>query len=142
MKLTRRDAMTLGLGATAASFLPLRAMSASDRAIEAFTGGAEPVSGGLTLVVPQVVENSDAVSITVDAPGAVSVILLATGNPTPLVARFDFGPLAGAQTATTRVYLGNSQNVTAVARLADGSFVQASSAVKIQRRPIWRAKGV
>lgn len=41
MKLTRRDALAIGLGATAVAMLPpLRASAAADEAIAAFTGGA------------------------------------------------------------------------------------------------------
>lgn len=101
MKFTRRDALALGLGATAASFLPLRATAAADDAIAAFTGGAEVGSGGLTLTAPEIAENGNTVPIAVDAPGSVSVLVLAMGNPNPDVATFNFGPLAGAQSAST-----------------------------------------
>lgn len=131
MKFTRRDALALGLGATAASFLPLRATAAADDAIAAFTGGAEVGSGGLTLTAPEIAENGNTVPIAVDAPGSVSVLVLAMGNPNPDVATFNFGPLAGAQSASTRIRLAKTQDVVAVAKMADGSFVQASQTVKV-----------
>ena len=53
MKLTRRDALALGLGATAASFLPIPAMAAVEDAIAMFTGGAEVGSGSPTVVYVQ-----------------------------------------------------------------------------------------
>jgi sulfur-oxidizing protein SoxY len=131
MKLTRRDALALGFGAAAASFLPLRAMAAADEAIAAFTGGAEVGTGGLTLTAPEIAENGNTVPVSVDAPGAVSILLLATGNPTPSVATFNFGPLAATQSASTRIRLAGTQDVVAIAKMADGSFVQASSNVKV-----------
>ena len=131
MKFTRRDALALGLGATAASFLPLRATAAADDAIAAFTGGAEVGSGGLTLTAPEIAENGNTVPIAVDAPGSVSVLVLAMGNPNPDVATFNFGPLAGAQSASTRIRLAKTQDVVAVAKMADGSFIQASQTVKV-----------
>ncbi len=131
MKLTRRDALALGLGATAASFLPHRAMAAADEAIAEFTGGATPGEGGLTLTAPEIAENGNTVPISIDAPGAESVAIFATGNPTPKVATFNFGPLAGSQSATTRMRLAGTQDVVAVAKMADGSFVQVSSLVKV-----------
>lgn len=131
MNLTRRDALALGLGATAASLLPLRAMAASDDAIAAFTGGADIGAGGITLTAPEIAENGNTVPVSVDAPGAVSIMVLATGNPTPGVATFNFGPLAGAQSAATRIRLAGTQDVVAVAKMADGSFVKASSTVKV-----------
>lgn len=131
MKLTRRDALALGLGGLAASFLPFRAMAAAEEAIAAFTGGAEVGAGGLTLTAPEIAENGNTVPVSVDAPGAVSILLLATGNPTPSVATFNFGPLAATQSASTRIRLAGTQDVVAIAKMADGSFVQASSNVKV-----------
>lgn len=131
MNLTRRDALALGLGATAASLLPLRAVAAADDAIAAFTGGAEIGSGGVTLTAPEIAENGNTVPVSVGAPGAVSIMVLATANPTPGVATFNFGPLAGSQSASTRMRLAGTQDVVAIAKMADGSFVKASSTVKV-----------
>ena len=131
MKLTRRDALALGLGATAASFLPFRAIASADEAIAEFTGGAVPGSDGLTLTAPEIAENGNTVPISVDAPGAESIAIFATGNPTPKVVTFNFGPLAGSQSATTRMRLAGTQDVVAVAKMADGSFDQTSALVKV-----------
>ena len=131
MKLTRRDALALGLGATAAAMLPLRAYAAADEAIAAFTGGAEAGEGGVTLTAPEIAENGNTVPITVDAPGAVAIAVFAAGNPTPGVATFTFGPLAGSRTASTRIRLAGTQEVVAVAKMADGSFVKTASTVKV-----------
>ena len=134
MKFTRRDALALGLGATAASFLPARVMATPEdtaAVIDAFTGGVAPGEGGITLKAPEIAENGNTVPVSVDAPGATEIILLAEGNPAPEVASFTFGPLSGAQFASTRIRLAGTQNVIAVAKMGDGSFVQASQAVKV-----------
>ena len=132
MKLTRRDALALGLGATAASFLPYKAMAAtSEEVIAAFTGGAEVGEGGVSLTAPEIAENGNTVPVSVDAAGAVSILIVATKNPTPAVATFNFGPLAGSQTASTRIRLAGTQDVLAIAKMADGSFIQASQTVKV-----------
>jgi len=131
MKLTRRDALALGLGATAASFLPFRVMASTEEAIAAFTGGAQVGTGGITLTAPEIAENGNTVPVSVDAPGAEAIILLAPGNPNPDVATFHFGPLAGAQFASTRIRLAGTQDVIAIAKMGDGSFVQASQTVKV-----------
>ena len=131
MKFTRRDALALGLGATAASFLPLRAMASADEVISAFTGGAEVGSGGVTLTAPEIAENGNTVPVAADAPGAEAILIVATGNPTPAVATVNFGPLAGAQSIATRIRLAGTQDVLAIARMPDGSFVQASQNVKV-----------
>lgn len=131
MKLTRRDALALGLGATAASFLPFRAMAAADEAIAEFTGGAATGSDGLTLTAPEIAENGNTVPISVDAPGAEAIAVFASGNPTPKVVTFNFGPMAGSQSATTRMRLAGTQDVIAIAKMPDGSFIQASALVKV-----------
>lgn len=131
MKFTRRDALAIGLGATAVAMLPLRASAAADEAIAAFTGGAELGAGGITLTAPEIAENGNTVPVAVDAPGAASILVLATGNPTPGVAQFNFGEAAASQAASTRIRLAGTQDVVAIAKMADGSFVQASSTVKV-----------
>lgn len=131
MKFTRRDALALGLGATAVAMLPMRALAAADEAIAAFTGGAELGEGGITLTAPEIAENGNTVPISVDAPGAASILLLAAGNPTPGVAQFNFGEAAGSQAASTRIRLAGTQDVIAIAKMADGRFVKAQSTVKV-----------
>ena len=131
MNLTRRDTMALGLGAAALALLPIRATAMTEDAIAAFTGGAEVGDSGITLTAPEIAENGNTVPISVDAPGASEIMVLAAGNPLPGVATFKFGPLSGSQSAATRIRLARSQDVIAVAKMAEGSFVQASAAVKV-----------
>ncbi|MDF1619401.1 thiosulfate oxidation carrier protein SoxY [Pseudothioclava nitratireducens] len=132
MTLTRRDALALAMGGVAASLLPARAMAdAGADAIAAFTGGAEVGTDGITLTAPEIAENGNGVPIGVDAPGAVAIALYATGNPTPGVVTYTFGPKAAAQRAETRIRLSKTQDVVAVAKMADGSFKQASATVKV-----------
>jgi sulfur-oxidizing protein SoxY len=84
--------------------------------------------GRVKLDLPVLVENGNAVSMTVsvDAPlqgpaALRSIDVFAEGNPLPHVARFTFGPRAGAPRVATRIRLATSQTVIAVAKLADGS---------------------
>ncbi|MFT6451858.1 MAG: sulfur-oxidizing protein SoxY [Halocynthiibacter sp.] len=133
MALTRRNILILGsatLAASAFAGLPAFA-SLSDEAIAAFTGGADIGEGGITLTAPEIAENGNTVPIRVDAPGAVSITVLATGNPTPKVATFNFGPLAGAQAASTRIRLAKTQDLVAIAKMPDGTFTRASATVKV-----------
>ncbi|MDJ0627331.1 MAG: thiosulfate oxidation carrier protein SoxY [Rhodobacter sp.] len=132
MQLTRRDTLALGLGAAALTLLPFRASaSLADDKIAEFTGGAPVGEGGVTLTAPEIAENGNTVPIGVEAPGAVSIMVLAAGNPRPEVATFNFGPLAGAHSASTRIRLAGTQDVIAVAKMADGSFAKASATVKV-----------
>jgi sulfur-oxidizing protein SoxY len=47
------------------------------------------------------------------------------------VGTFTFGPLAASQSASTRIRLASTQDVIAIAKMADGSFVQATNNVKV-----------
>ncbi|MGI3210392.1 thiosulfate oxidation carrier protein SoxY [Roseovarius tibetensis] len=131
MTMTRRNVMVMGAGAAIAFGLPMRASAAAEDSIAEFTGGADVASEGVTLTAPEIAENGNTVPIEIDAPGAEAVLILAMGNPTPGVAEFKFGPLAAAQTASTRIRLAGTQDVVAVARMKDGSFAKASSNVKV-----------
>ncbi|MGB7319720.1 MAG: thiosulfate oxidation carrier protein SoxY [Planktotalea sp.] len=131
MKFSRRDTLAMGLGAAALTVLPFQVNAAADDAIAAFTGGADVGEGGLTLTAPEIAENGNTVPIEVSAPGATSILVLAAGNPTPGVAQFNFGELAASQSASTRIRLAGTQDVVAVAKMADGSFVRAASTVKV-----------
>ncbi len=131
MELSRRETLALGLGAAFLTIMPLRANAAAEDAIAAFTGGADVVDGGVTLTAPEIAENGNTVPIEVSAPGASAILIVAAGNPEPGVATFNFGPLAAQQSASTRIRLAGTQDVIAVAKMADGSFAQASATVKV-----------
>ncbi|MGA1613997.1 MAG: thiosulfate oxidation carrier protein SoxY, partial [Lutimaribacter sp.] len=44
---------------------------------------------------------------------------------------YNFGELAGSASASTRIRLAGTQDVVAIAKMADGSFAQARSTVKV-----------
>ena len=132
MELTRRETLVIGAGAALAAVLPAGAFaSTGEELIAAFTGGADVAEGGITLTAPEIAENGNTVPIEVDAPGAAEVMILALGNPTPPVATIKFGPLAASRAASTRIRLAKTQDVTAIAKMEDGSFAEATSTVKV-----------
>jgi sulfur-oxidizing protein SoxY len=132
MELTRRSAIILGAGALFAAGLPKQGSAAtSEELISAFTGGAEIGAGDIELTAPEIAENGNTVPIAVSSGSAAEILVLAMGNPTPNVATFKFGKLAGSRAASTRIRLAGTQDVVAIAKLDDGSFVQASSTVKV-----------
>jgi sulfur-oxidizing protein SoxY len=131
MDFTRRETLALGAGAALMTVLPFRANAAVDDLIAEFTGGAAVADGGIDLTAPEIAENGNTVPIAVSAAGASAVMVLAAGNPTPPVCTFKFGPLAGSQSASTRIRLAGTQDVIAVARMADGSFARALKTVKV-----------
>ncbi|MGB1034072.1 MAG: thiosulfate oxidation carrier protein SoxY [Primorskyibacter sp.] len=132
MDFTRRETLALGAGAALMTVLPFRVNAASvDDLTASFTGGADMADTGITLNAPEIAENGNTVPISVSAPGATAIMVLAAGNPTPPVATFNFGPLAAEQSASTRIRLAGTQDVVAIAQLADGSFARAASTVKV-----------
>ncbi|WP_417720863.1 thiosulfate oxidation carrier protein SoxY [Salipiger sp.] len=132
MDFTRRETLAAGGAAALVFALPGGALAATtDELIAEFTGGAEIADSGITLTAPEIAENGNTVPIEVSAEGASAILVLATGNPTPPVATFTFGPLAASQYASTRIRLAGTQEVVALAKLADGSFARASKTVKV-----------
>ncbi|MBZ0130877.1 MAG: thiosulfate oxidation carrier protein SoxY [Rhodobacteraceae bacterium] len=134
MNLSRRNILAIGGAAVTVSLIPvdfaMATPEAAAEALNAFTGGAAVTDGGIDLVAPEIAENGNTVPISVSAPGAVAILVLSEGNPSPGVATFTFGEGA-AGTAATRIRLAGTQNVLAVAKMADGSFVRAARAVKV-----------
>lgn len=131
MSFTRRDTLLMAMGSAIAAAVPFKAFADVEADIAAFTGGADMGSEGITLIAPEIAENGNTVPIEVDAPGAESIMVLAAGNPTPAVGTFTFGALSGAQMASTRIRLAGTQDVIAIAKMPDGSFVKASQEVKV-----------
>jgi len=128
---TRREVLAAGAGL--ASLLVVRPAAATPEAMEAaireFTGGAPINKGRVKLDIPALVENGNSVPLKVDveSPMTQQDFVKAIGifnerNPQPNVAVFHLGPRAGQAVVQTRIRLGDSQNIVAVAQLSDGSF--------------------
>lgn len=131
MEFSRRETLAIMGGAMVFAAMPMQAFAAGDDAVSAFTGGAEIGDTGITLTAPEIAENGNTVPVSVDAPGATEILVLAMGNPDPMVATFKFGELSGSQSASTRIRLAGTQDVVAIAKMADGSFARASATVKV-----------
>ncbi|MDP0926018.1 thiosulfate oxidation carrier protein SoxY [Paracoccus onubensis] len=139
MILDRRDVLAAGAASAVAGILPwaaraqeAEAAKAVDDLIAEFTGGAEVTEGdGITLDAPEIAENGNTVPISVEAEGASEILVLAPGNPVPPVATFTFGELVGKHMASTRIRLAKTQDITAIAKLADGKFVRTARNVKV-----------
>jgi len=130
--ITRRETLTAAIGAAAFMALPISARaSAVEASIASFTGGAQISDGGVTLIAPEIAENGESVPVEVDAPGATEILILATGNPTPEVVRVGFGDASGASRLSTRLRLGETQEVVALARMADGSILRGVAEVRV-----------
>ena len=134
MNLSRRNILAMGGAAVTVSLLPVDfALATPDAAMEmvnGFTGGAALGDGGIELTAPEIAENGNTVPVAVSAPGAVAIMILSEGNPSPGVVTFHFGEMA-EPAAATRIRLAGTQNIVAVAKMADGSFVKTARAVKV-----------
>jgi sulfur-oxidizing protein SoxY len=145
MNLTRRQALSLSAGVAAFAVAGVSATAAfadpeaANKFLMEFTGGKTPKSGKVTLTTPEIAENGNTVpvSISVDSPMTEksyvqSVLLLADQNPrSPRVAMFNFTPMSGVATATTRIRLAKTQNVTAVAKMNDGTVYMDKKQIKV-----------
>src|SRR6188472_1924998 len=139
----RRQALALGAGAMTvavfgASNSPALAKNDAEDAIKKFTGGKTPVQGKIKLDLPEIAENGNTVPMTVSVESPMSeqshvteVLVVGDGNPNGGMAKFHFSPLSGAAEANTRIRLAATQNITAIAKMNDGSFYTASKQVKV-----------
>lgn len=98
-------------------------------AIAKVIGDAKLKQGKITLDIPPLVENGNSVpcTITVDSPMTAAdhckaIHVFNEKNPQPNVISAYFTPRSGRASVSTRVRLSDSQNVTAIAEMSDGSF--------------------
>jgi sulfur-oxidizing protein SoxY len=141
---TRRRFLTesvgLAAGAGLLSVLWTRAGEATPEtmraAIEKVVGEAQVQKGRVTLDLPPLVENGNAVPMTVavESPMTPSDYVKAIHvfnekNPQPHVISAVLGPRAGRARLSTRIKLADAQRVVAVAEMSDGSFWSAGADV-------------
>ena len=133
--LQRRKLLAAGIAVAVAgpAFATPAEMAA---AISAFTGGAAPIAGRVKLDVAALVDNGNAVPITVavDSPmtatdHVTSIAVFNERNPQTDVVKFTLGPRSGKALVSTRVRMATSQKLMAVARMSDGSFWSGSADV-------------
>ena len=116
-----------------------RAFALDDQAVEAIkalTKGKPVKSGRVALVMPELAENGNAVSltVTVDSPMTAAdhvkaIHVIAEKNPIARVVSFHLGAHAGRAEVSTNIRLATTQVVTALAELSDGSFVEGTREV-------------
>jgi sulfur-oxidizing protein SoxY len=128
-----------GLGMAAIAVRPAAATPAAmQEAIRKVVGGARLNPGRVKLDLPPLVENGNTVPLAVSVESAMTeadhvraIHVFTEKNPQPDVAGFRFGPRAGRASVSTRVRLADTQTVTAIAELSDGSFWSASANVVV-----------
>ncbi|MDR6952524.1 sulfur-oxidizing protein SoxY [Ancylobacter sp. 3268] len=126
-----RRAVLAGVAGLVVLALPLPALArpSLDEAIASFAGGTPVAAGRVKLAIPPLVENGNAVGVTVEVDSPMTpaahvrrIGLFNEKNPQAEVAVFHLGPHNGRARIATRIRLATSQTVVAVAELSDGTY--------------------
>lgn len=132
MTLSRRETLWVCLGGVASATFANPVLAATvEELVSAFGGAATATTDGITMIAPEIAKNGNTVPISVEAPGAVAIMIMASGNPEPAVCTATFGPASGKQVVATRIRLAKTQDVIALAKMADGSIKQTAATVKV-----------
>ena len=98
-------------------------------AIRTVIGEAPVKKGKVKLDLPPIVENGNSVpcTVSVDSPMTATdyvkaIHIFNEKNPQPNIIGVRLGPRAGRAEFSTRIRLADSQTVTAIAELSDGTF--------------------
>jgi len=130
VKTSRRNFLAAAGGVGFALTLPpARATRATMQdAIRKVVGDAPLRPGKVRLDVPPLIDNGNAVALTVSVESAMTQVdhvkaihVFTEKNPQPNVLSVYLGPRAGRAGFTTRVRLADTQMVIAIAQLNDGS---------------------
>ena len=115
------------------SLLPITqtraAPEAMAEAIRQVVGEAQIRKGKVKLDLPPLVENGNAVSMTVSVDSPMTpadhvkaIHVFTEKNPQPNVVSVRLGPRAGRADIATRIRLSDTQECVAIAEMSDGSF--------------------
>jgi sulfur-oxidizing protein SoxY len=130
-ELDRRELLRAGIAGVIAFVVPMSSLARPtlDEAIRTFTSGAVVKEGRVKFEISPLVENGNAVPVSVDVESPMSpadhvrrIALLNEKNPQADIAIFHLGPRAGRAHVATRIRLATSQTVVALAEMNDGSF--------------------
>ncbi|RZT05374.1 sulfur-oxidizing protein SoxY [Duganella sp. CF402] len=124
----RRELLAAGAGMALLALVRPASATPADMAaaINTFTGGAKPQTGKVKFDIAQLIDNGNAVPVTVSVDSAAAqvraIAIFTERNPQTEVAVFTLGPRAGKAEVSTRIRLATSQRLMAVARMSDGSY--------------------
>jgi sulfur-oxidizing protein SoxY len=142
---TRRHFLTLAGGAAAIGSIPVVSMRPAGAtpesmaaAIRNVVGTATVQTGRVKLDIPPLVENGNTVPMTVSVTSPMtssdyvkSIHVFNEKNPQPNLGNFYLTPRSGRAQVSTRIRLADTQKITAIARLSDGSLWSASTEVVV-----------
>ncbi|HYA73031.1 MAG TPA: thiosulfate oxidation carrier protein SoxY [Roseiarcus sp.] len=139
---TRRQSLALTAALAVGAALP-RAARADAKAeaaelIKRFADGKEPMKSAVTLDLPEIAENGNTVPLGVRIASPMTAqsyvteaLIIADGNPNAKTATLKFSPLSGKAEASLRIRLAQTQTVTALAKMNDGSVYMDQKVVKV-----------
>lgn len=138
----RREGLALAVGLMGLSLATRSAqaqMAAPTRAaIDRVLAARTAEEAGITLRVPPIAENGNTVPMTVivdspmtDADHIKAIHVFADKNPTPEVASFRLSPAMGRAQVDTRIRLGQTQDVIAIAETSGGRLLIGRAEVKV-----------
>jgi sulfur-oxidizing protein SoxY len=100
-----------------------------ETAIRRIIGEAKVQKGKVTLDLPPLVENGNSVPMTVSVASPMTaqdrvkaIHVFNEKNPQPNVISVTFGARAGKAQVATRIRLADTQKITAIAELSDGTY--------------------
>ena len=144
---TRREFLVLGATSLALSEaaraqldpnLAANRKAAFQEALRRIVGDTQVRRGRVKLQLPPLIDNGNSVPLSVavespmtEADHVRAIHVLTEKNPLPDVASVRLGPRAGRATLSTRVRLADTQSVTAIAQMSDGSFWSDSAEVVV-----------
>jgi len=109
--------------------LAAKRKTAFEEALRRVVGDAQVKHGRVKLQLPPLIDNGNSVPLSVavespmtEADHVRAIHVLTEKNPLPDVVGVRLGPRAGRATLATRVRLADTQTVTAIAQMSDGSF--------------------
>lgn len=139
--LSRREALA---GAVAVGALPLASAPAwatpeeMAREIKNLVGSATVRVGRVKVEMPDLTENgnSTSLSVTVESPMTAAnhvraIHIFSEKNPVSYIARLGIGPRAGRAKVATSIRVADSQRITAIAEMSDGSFWSGSAQTEV-----------
>ena len=126
--IARRTFISAGIaGGVLIAWAPV-APAKSDVLTEAY-GAREFIDARVSLKLPSLAENGNSVALTVNVESPMTrtdycreVRIFAHANPVPNVGAFRFSPASGRARVATRIRLSDTQTVTAVAEMSDGTL--------------------
>jgi sulfur-oxidizing protein SoxY len=146
---TRREFLVVATGVATIATAPaavaqidpnIRALreAAMKEALRKVIGNAPVRRGKVKVDMPPLVDNGNAVpiTVTVDSPMTTAdhvkaIHVFTEKNPLPEVISVHLGPRAGRASIATRIRIADTQTVTAIAQLSDGTFWSDSADVVV-----------